>query len=215
MISVKVENDSQEATNIIKCQVTARKGATNASPSVVNNDRLLSELSVLRGKYNGAVFDLQKAKTEINSFETEKNYLKDEITKHEGLLLASDTEKKSLMQQLKNSTDELIEIQKKNKTDLASSRREKEKLSAEIKHLKKENNELGARLKQVQSNIYRDKKNENNEYEVEKILDHKEEKSGRIFLVRWQGFGSEDDLWVPEKNLLCPALLKSYLKQKK
>lgn len=201
MISVKVENDSKEATNIIKCQVTARKVATNASPSVVNNDRLLSELSVLRGKYNGAVFDLQKAKTAINSSETEMKCLK--------------AENKSLMQQIKKSMDELNEIYKKNKIDLASFRREKEKLSAEIRNLKKENNELRARLKQVQSNIGHDKKNENNVYEVETILDHREEKSGRFFLVRWEGFGAEEDSWVFEKDLACPALLKSYLKQKK
>lgn len=74
---------------------------------LVNNDRLLSELSVLRGKYNGAVFDLQKAKTAINSFETEMKCLKDEIAKNDGLLLASDAEKKSLLQQMKKSTDEL------------------------------------------------------------------------------------------------------------
>lgn len=106
-------------------------------------------------------------------------------------------------------------ILKKNKIDLASFRREKEKLSAEIRNLKKENNELRARLKQVQSNIGRDQTNENNVYEVETILDHREEKSGRFFLVRWEGFGAEDDLWVFEKDLPCPALLKSYLKQKK
>lgn len=182
---------------------------------VVNNDRLLSELSVLRGKYNGAVFDLQKAKTAINSFETEMKCLKDKITKNDGLLLASNAENKSLMQQIKKSMDELNEIYKKNKIDLASFRREKEKLSAEIRNLKKENNELRARLKQVQSNIGHDKKNENNVYEVETILDHREEKSGRFFLVRWEGFGAEEDSWVFEKDLACPALLKSYLKQKK
>jgi hypothetical protein len=46
---------------------------------------------------------------------------------------------------------------------------------------------------------------EDNQYEVEKILDHRTKRQGRRqrneFLIRWAGYGSEDDQWVSEENV--------------
>ena len=43
------------------------------------------------------------------------------------------------------------------------------------------------------------------EYEVERILDHRDVKRGRTkrreFLVSWQGYGPEHNSWEPEYNL--------------
>lgn len=53
------------------------------------------------------------------------------------------------------------------------------------------------------------------DFEVEMLLDHKRIKKTLQFLVRWKGCGSSDDTWVSQRDLNCPKLLESYLKEKK
>lgn len=48
------------------------------------------------------------------------------------------------------------------------------------------------------------------EFEVEKILEHRTSASGKIFLIRWKGYESDDDTWEAENNLQCPLILKKY-----
>lgn len=53
------------------------------------------------------------------------------------------------------------------------------------------------------------------EYEVERILDHRDQKVGnRVkteYLVSWVGYGPEHNSYEPEKNLSnCQELLKEY-----
>ena len=49
------------------------------------------------------------------------------------------------------------------------------------------------------------------EYEVEKILDHRDTRRGREFLVHWLGYPSSDDQWVLANDLSAPTLLNEYL----
>jgi len=55
------------------------------------------------------------------------------------------------------------------------------------------------------------------EYEVEKVIDHRKVKSGRSYrdeyLVRWSGYGVEHDEWIPVKNFGdCMDPVKEYWK---
>jgi hypothetical protein len=38
-------------------------------------------------------------------------------------------------------------------------------------------------------------------YKVEKIIDHRCKKKGKEVLVNWEGYGSEDNSWEPEKDI--------------
>ena len=52
---------------------------------------------------------------------------------------------------------------------------------------------------------------EEGSYEVGKIVSMKEKKNGRReFLVRWKGFGPEDDTWEPEEHLNCDDLIAKF-----
>jgi hypothetical protein len=55
------------------------------------------------------------------------------------------------------------------------------------------------------------------EYEVEAILTHRRYRSGRTrYLVKWKGYGSNDNSWEPESNLKnATAVLRQYKKRHK
>lgn len=49
------------------------------------------------------------------------------------------------------------------------------------------------------------------EYEVDKILQQRKRKGVIEYLVRWQGYGAENDSWEPGKNLKdCAAKIKAF-----
>ncbi|VDM69974.1 unnamed protein product, partial [Strongylus vulgaris] len=53
-------------------------------------------------------------------------------------------------------------------------------------------------------------------YEVEKILDHNDTDEGLFYLVRWKGFGEEDDSWEPSENLaLAVKAINEYEERRK
>jgi len=49
------------------------------------------------------------------------------------------------------------------------------------------------------------------EYEIEKILDHKEVRGKRRYLVHWLGYPTSDDQWVNADDLHAPEILQLYL----
>lgn len=59
------------------------------------------------------------------------------------------------------------------------------------------------------------KEDPNKEWEVEKIIDYAEEKTGRVFRIRWKGFGPKHDTWEPEKNLNCNDIIQKFMKRMK
>ena len=53
---------------------------------------------------------------------------------------------------------------------------------------------------------------EDGEYEVERILEHssKDDKTQYHYKVRWRGYSSDEDSWVPESQLNCSKLYDEY-----
>ncbi|XP_072385360.1 uncharacterized protein [Diabrotica undecimpunctata] len=53
------------------------------------------------------------------------------------------------------------------------------------------------------------------QYEVEKVLDDKMIAGVRHYLIRWKGYGQDDDTWEPEDTLNCPDAIKAFKDAKK
>lgn len=88
-----------------------------------------------------------------------------------------------------------------------------------IVDLTREKQMLSARLKQIQTgieqrNLVENKKEHCDEdddvFEVESIIGHKQTKTGRKYLIRWKGYDSNEDSWQAESDLKCPIILSRY-----
>lgn len=102
---------------------------------------------------------------------------------------------------------------------------EKENDKKRIDKLTYEKKILTARVNQLQScSLLSETQNDEqqhdenvaneNVYEVDKLM--ADEKVGKTwyYLVRWKGYGREDDTWEKEQNLSCPTILEEYKKLK-
>ena len=48
------------------------------------------------------------------------------------------------------------------------------------------------------------------EYEVESIVDHRDTRRGRQYLVHWLGYPNTDDKWIHEGHITTPELIEEY-----
>ena len=48
------------------------------------------------------------------------------------------------------------------------------------------------------------------EYEMEKIVNHKKEDGKLYYLIKWKGYESHENTWEPEYHILDPKFLRDY-----
>lgn len=232
---MKIENATEE----IPVQSQPKVAQSNIKREVTNESRLKAELLSVRSEYCETFLQLQNEKKVSSSLRDENTAYVDQIKSMDETMKSLRQEKLDLLQKSKKidslasslENDKKILSRKLSAAEKTIDEMQKEKAAtlARSNVQKKELDSLKARVKQLQfgvqqnSNNYREQEKEHpakeedfdeSVLEVQKLLEHKTIKKERNFLVRWKGYDSSEDSWVPESRLNCSRILKLYLKSK-
>lgn len=63
---------------------------------------------------------------------------------------------------------------------------------------------------QAKSNEKSDKDDDEEVYEVEKVLDHNRRRNKTYYLIKWKGYSEEESTWEAEDNVFAEELVKDY-----
>jgi len=64
--------------------------------------------------------------------------------------------------------------------------------------------------KRGRSRITAVKSSSDEEYDVDILLDHRDEAARRMYLVKWEGYPTSEATWEPSSNLSCKQLVRQY-----
>lgn len=164
-------------------------------------EKIIRELVMIKGENQKLALQLQQKQRQLDQISNSSSLNAQKLTDN----IHSLTDNvKDLKRQLEAEKMDHATDTKKN-TDLL---KDKKMLLAQI-------DELQSIISKCQKKSLKNNENNNTEdereYEVEDILDHKILKRERKFLVAWKGFSRKDDTWEREKNLKCPDILNAYL----
>lgn len=201
-LGIKRENDSHTkrmATNSLRST-----SQSNTNKSVHEKQSMIEKNSALKSENQQLLLDLKKTQKDSETMTDENRMLKEK-------LIGND----------KIHHHQLGQLQ----AELAKSNTAQKMMNADhmkrIADLKRERDSFRAQFKQLQNGFVQqsDTKEENDSnddenYEVERLLDDEMVQTRRFF-VRWKGFDASNDSWVYEKDLNCPRMLKRYYQLKK
>lgn len=239
LLEIKQENNSEEivesASSVVNIHTEVHVKHERDVASGQHDVQLDSEENIMNSLQKQIIDLSEKKKTLIESLVSSKSenqelYL--DLKKQEAMLhnkieverkleisVKSIEEKYSLLStkydqlnlQYTDLNAEKQEIDKEFQSHLLKCEKELFEYKQTIARLTDEKNTLIERNQPVSSSS--DNDSDAAVYDVHEILAHKIRNRKRYFLVRWEGFGAEEDTWEPEQNLRNLLAFKQYLKK--
>lgn len=178
------------------------------------------KIGTLVGEKSNLVAEIMSLKSENQKICFELNEKKDELIK----IKQKNEEKVHKLNEQLGTLSSKLKIAEAKAHKLKEDASVKQAIDAKsISDLISEKKVLMARVNQLQSGVLlnssilkeKPSNDDPNVFEVEKVLDDKMIGRTRHYLIRWKGFGPNDDTWEKAGNLHCPTILKDYMKSKK
>lgn len=229
-IRIKTERDIEQQLNIKTERRDSKRHTQNETPSSSNNTSdgnrcFIEKIVALKSENNQNLLALKSVQAECATMLKTKQKLELQIAKSEE---AFAMQKKKMEMELdaikqkfdakKSNSDKIIADLKIALTKARDKLAENEvKNGRIIADLKNEIKSVQGLVKQYQRGL--DQREEimehsydEREFEVETIIGHKETANGKQYLIRWKGFGQDEDTWEKESNLNCPKILNAYIR---
>lgn len=178
----------------------------NSSNWQKEKKNLVEKIVALKADSDKNLLALKKSEADYSALLVEKQKIEQTMAENDAKLSA---QKKEIESELSKATCELIEFKTTNEKIVSSLKRERQLLLARIKQYK---TGMGLRKSLDDPNKQVEEATEDEDYEVDAILKHKETRNGRQYLIRWKGYDSSEDTWEKEINLKCPEILNTYIR---
>lgn len=184
--------------NVVKVEMNAPERQSEVIALQNEKKTLIDKIVVLKSENQHLLLQLRNEQSEKTSLESKLQKMQQEIDIQSSKMNQLRSE---LSEQCANYTKKCAQ----NETEITRLLQAKRLLEAR-------NNQLKRGIDQ-QKLAKKQNKNENDDddvYEVEKLVDHKMKNGIRFYLVHWAGYSEQHDTWEKEDNLDCPELLNTY-----
>lgn len=188
---------SNGKVNVVKVELNSPRQRIEAISSQEEKQTLINKIVSLKTENQQLAFQLR-------SEQSEKTSLKSEMQKMARQINTQSTEITTLRSKLSDESAKYTEMKSQNEMKISDLMRKNDVLDARNKQLQKGVNQQAVAEKQKVD------ENDDEVYEVDKLLNHTTENGVRFYLVRWKGYSMRHDTWEKESNLDCPKILSAY-----
>lgn len=206
-IRVKTEPGTSKQLNAKKTsrKVSAVKVELNEPTQQSKATASQKEKQTLIDKIVALKSENQQLALQLRNEQSENATMKSELQKMTKQINTQSAEMNTLRSKLSEESAKYTEMNAQTEKKIFNLMRTKSLLEARNKQLQKGVDEQAAAKRR-----YANDSDDDNVYEVEKLLDHKVENGVRSYLVRWTGYSPKYDSWEKESNLKCPEILSAY-----
>lgn len=210
-IAIKTERDVERRLEIkaepqSPCPPVQIKQKRTVATWQEEKESMVNKIVALKAENQRNLLTLKKAQAAHDLVLLSKQQMEQTISKTEASFSMQLNE---LKLQLSNAKKELLELKLSTEKTISELKRDKQMLTARVKQF-----QAGMQQKASfeNSNSQYNSDSEDDLFEVESIMDHRNSKSGRQYLIRWKGYGQSHDTWEKEANLTCPQILNKYIR---
>lgn len=183
--------------NVVKVELIAPSQRNKATASQKEKQTLIDKIVALKSEN-------QQLALQLRNEQSENAALKSGLQKMTKQMNTQSAEMNNLQSKLSEESAKYTKMNAQNEMKISNLMRAKDLLEARNKQLRKGVDEQAAAKKKDEDG------DDDNIYEVEKLLKHKVKNGVRSYLVRWVGYSERYDTWEKESDLYCPDILNAY-----